>query len=86
MLLLNIRITGIFMKAKLNLKIDEELVPKLKAYARLHGKSVSQLVEDLLRKVTRSEKDLFTKRWRGKFNVSENDDPRFQKLKQRYLS
>jgi hypothetical protein len=74
------------MKTKLNLTIDKELVPKSKSYARLHGKSVSQLVEDLLRKITRSEKELFTKRWRGKFSVSENKDPRFQKLKQRYLS
>jgi hypothetical protein len=84
--MLNIRIIRIDMKAKLNLTIDKELVPKSKAYARLHGKSVSQLVEDLLRKIIRNEKDLFTVRWRGKFTISENDDPRFQKLKQRYLS
>ena len=74
------------MKTKLNLTIDKELVPKSKAYARLKGKSVSQLVEDLLRNITHTENDLFTNRWRGKFRVSENEDPRFQKLKRRYLT
>lgn len=73
------------MKTKLNLTIDKDLIPKSKAYARLRGKSVSQLVEEMLRQITSGEERQFTTRWRGKFSVAENTDPRFKKLKQRYL-
>ncbi len=72
------------MKTKLNLTIDKDLVPKSKAYARLKGKSVSQLVEDLLRMATSNKDESFVKRWRGKFIISDNTDPRYQILKRRY--
>ena len=38
------------MKTKLNLTINSKLVPNSKEYARKKGKSVSQLVEELLEK------------------------------------
>ena len=72
------------MKTKLNLTIDKDLVPKSKAYARLRGKSVSQFVEDLLRKAISTEETSFADRWRGKFKISEKTDPRYKSLKRRY--
>ena len=72
------------MKTKLNLTIDKDLVPKSKAYARLKGKSVSQFVEDLLRQAINSKDESFVKRWRGKFIISDNTDPKYQILKHRY--
>jgi hypothetical protein len=72
------------MKTKLNLTIDKDLVPKSKAYARMKGKSVSQFVEDLLRKAISDKDDSFIKRWRGKFTISDKTDTRYQVLKRRY--
>ena len=72
------------MKTKLNLTIDEELVPRTKAYARKHNKSVSKLVEELLREVTEKTNATFSKKWRGRFKLADKDGPRFEKLKERY--
>jgi len=74
------------MKLKMNLTIDKELVPQSKKYAKKHGISVSQLVEELLRETIRNDKPSFSTRWRGKFKTAEKDDVRFTKLKERYLS
>lgn len=72
------------MKTKLNLTIDEELVPLSKAFAKKHGKSVSELVETLLREVVAANEPTFSEKWRGKFSVAEKPDPRYAALKQRY--
>ena len=72
------------MKTKLNLTIDKDLVPKSKAYARMKGKSISQFVEDLLRKAISDKDESFIKRWRGKFTISDKTDTRYQVLKRRY--
>ena len=72
------------MKTKLNLTIDKDLVPKSKAYARMKGKSVSQFIEDLLRKAISNKDESFVKRWRGKFIIADKTDPRHQILKRRY--
>jgi len=72
------------MKTKLNLTIDEELVPLSKAFAKKHGKSVSELVETLLREVVAANEPTFSEKWRGKFSVVEKPDPRYAALKQRY--
>ncbi len=74
------------MKAKLNLTIDEELIPVSKEYARSQGMSVSQLVEELLLDVTRKAKPSFSQRWQGKFRADEKPEPRYEKLKQRFLT
>ncbi len=74
------------MKAKLNLTIDEDLVPQSKEYARSKSISVSQLVEQLLRAVTQKQSPTFTSKWRGKFKVSKRTGPRFDKLQKRFLS
>lgn len=72
------------MKTKLNLTIEKELVPRTKAFARKHGKSVSELVEELLREVTDKSSSTFSKKWRGRFKLAQKDGPRFKKLKERY--
>lgn len=72
------------MKTKLNLTIDKDLIPKSKAFARLRGKSVSQIVEELLRKAIRTDGVSFVDRWRGKFKIADKTDPRYQILKRRY--
>lgn len=72
------------MKTKLNLTIDEELVPLSKAFAKKQGKSVSELVEILLREVVAEDAPSFSEKWRGKFSVEEKSDPRYAALKERY--
>lgn len=72
------------MKTKLNLTIDSGLVPQTKHYAKKQGKSVSQLVEDLLRKVVSESEITFSKRWKGKFKISDGLDSRTEYLKSRY--
>jgi hypothetical protein len=72
------------MKTKLNLTIDEDLVPKTKAFARKHGKSVSQLVEELLRLVTEQSDVPFSEKWLGKFTIQEKKSSRYSVLKDRY--
>jgi hypothetical protein len=72
------------MKTKLNLTIDEDLVPKTKAYARKNGMSVSELVEEYLREVTKKPDRSFSQKWRGKFKIDEKKSPRFERLKDRY--
>jgi post-segregation antitoxin (ccd killing protein) len=74
------------MKSKINLTIDEELIPQSKDYAKKQGLSVSQLVEELLRRSVQNDKPSFSSHWRGKFKVADKDDGRFNKLQERYLS
>lgn len=45
-----------FMKARLNITIEEDVLTKAKVYAEKKGSSVSQLVEDYLRAVTEKSK------------------------------
>lgn len=72
------------MKSKLNLTIDEELIPLSKAYARKKGKSVSQLVESLLLEEIRRETPSFAEKWRGRFQSVEKEEPRYKVLRDRY--
>ncbi len=74
------------MKTKLNLTIDEELVPLSKEYARSRGISVSQLVEELLREATENDGPTFSEKWRGRFKPARKEGPRYEKLKDRFLS
>lgn len=72
------------MKSKLNLTIDKDLVSLSKAFARKRGKSVSELVELLLREVIRRESPSFAEKWRGRFQAVVKDDRRYEVLKKRY--
>ena len=77
--------TGPGMKKKLTVTVDEELIPLAKRYARSRGLSLSSVIEQSLREVTRQEKPSFSSRWRGKFRPAERDDPRYRALARRYL-
>ncbi len=71
-------------KAKLNLTINEKLIPRTKLYASKHGKSVSQLVEELLTQVLESETIGFNNKWLGKLSVSKEESARMKNLKSRF--
>ena len=73
------------MKTRLNLTIDENLIPRTKKYAKSHGISVSQLVEDLLRETTKKEEPGFSSKWRGRFKPVKKNEPRYEIFKDRYL-
>ena len=73
------------MKTRLNLTIDEELLPKFKEYASVEGVSISQLVEDMLREKLEPENfQSFSSKWRGKFKIVEKKEVRYETLAKRY--
>jgi hypothetical protein len=74
------------MKAKLTITVDEALIPEAKLYARKHGVSLSQLIENSLRTLTSQAKPSFSERWGGQFEASEHDTERYRKLAKKYLS
>jgi len=71
-------------KTKLNLTINSKLIPRSKLFAKKKGKSVSQLVEELLEKELEKDKINFTDKWLGELNLIEGEDARFKYLKERY--
>lgn len=75
------------MRTKLTITVDENIIPKLKIYARSQNTSLSQLIEDNLRHFVTPDKLSFTQKWRGRFKDvdTSTDDPRMQFLKDRYL-
>lgn len=74
------------MKAKLTVTIDEEVIPKAKAYAKARGISLSQLVEISLREISSDggEVQSFAERWRGRFVAADRDDERYRALVERH--
>ncbi len=74
------------MKQKLTITVDAELIPTAKRYARARGVSLSSLVEQSLREMTRGETPSFSSRWRGKFQAAQREnDPRYDALAKKYL-
>ena len=74
------------MKRKLTITADTELISMAKRYARTRGVSLSSLVEQSLREMTRGETPSFFSRWRGKFRVAQRgNDPRYEALAKKYL-
>ena len=73
------------LKTKLTLTIDRDLIPAAKRHARSVGTSLSSLVEESLREMIGDKKETFATRWRGSLKIVEQDEPRFQALKQKYL-
>jgi len=73
------------MKARLTVKIEEDLIPQAKRYARSRGMSLSQLIETSLRGVIKDEELQFSQRWRGRFEPAGQDDERYNSLAKRYL-
>lgn len=77
------------MKTKLTITIDSELVPLAKKYAKSQGVSLSSLVEQALRDMTKEQEPelSFVEKWRGKFKPMtdrEIDDARYEYLARKY--
>jgi len=73
------------MKTKLTLTVDDDVVRRSKEHAGHNNTSLSQLVEDLLRKEVEAEEPDFVDTWGGKFVLREHPgDPRFERLKRKY--
>ena len=73
------------MKTKLTVTIDAELVPRAKQYARMQGVSLSQLIETALWETCAEARPTFSQRLRGKFQVAQRGDERYQQLARKYL-
>jgi len=73
------------MKTKVTLTIDQELLPQAKHYARSHGHSLSQWIENSLREMGHADDTPFSQRWRGKFKTSDRQSPRYKALQKRYF-
>jgi hypothetical protein len=74
------------MKTKLTVTVDEEILPRAKEAAAARGKSLSQLVEDMLRELAAERTPSFSERWRGKFRPAEKKgDPLYEALAEKYL-
>jgi len=72
------------MKTKLNLTINSKLIPRSKLFAQKQGKSVSQVVEELLAKAIEEDKSSFSDKWLGKLTLSDKQSNRAEYLKNRY--
>lgn len=77
------------MKQKLTLTVDKGITQIAKRTARRQGKSLSTLVEELLKRETEKElgagKHLsFSERWRGKMVLKTDKDERSQALRKKY--
>ena len=73
------------MKTKLTVTVDEELLQKVKDYARSLGISLSQLIERALREMKQAEHPSFSERWRGKLRAADRRDERYRRLVEKYL-
>lgn len=74
------------MKTKLTVTIDRDLLPRAKRYARSRGVSLSEIIENSLRRLSSSdETPSFSARWRGQFVPVERTDERFVALAKKYL-
>ena len=84
------------MKTRLTLTVDPHVTHAAKRAARLRNKSLSALVEDLLREVSMvdsgvdsgiapASKQSFSERWAGQLELDrKEDDVRFQALAEKY--
>ena len=73
------------MKNKLTVTVEKELIPKAKAYAKLHGISLSEIIEETFKKLSGRKGASFSDKWRGKFTVVRKNEHRFTKLSEKYL-
>ena len=47
------------MKTKLTLTLDKEVIKEAKAYAKDHGQSLSKIVENYFKDITKKEKNTY---------------------------
>ncbi len=76
---------GLDMKNKLTVTVDRDLIPKAKAYAKLHGTSLSEIIEETFKKLSGRKGSSFSGKWRGKFTAVRKNEHRFIKLSEKYL-
>ena len=77
------------MKRKLTITVDAEVVPLAKRYARSCGVSLSSLVEQSLRELTKDAEPSFVEQWAGAWKGKlhpppEGEDPRYEYLARKY--
>ena len=75
------------MKKKLTVTVDADVLPLAKRYAKSKGVSLSSLVEQALRDMTREEEPTFSEKWRGKFKSmtdAEIESARYEFLARKY--
>ena len=75
------------MKSKLTITVDSEILPLAKRYAKSKGVSLSSLIEEALREMTKEQEPTFSEKWRGKFKPmtdTEINDARYEYLARKY--
>jgi hypothetical protein len=73
------------MKRKLTLTVDQSVIRAGKEMAKREGTSLSQLVEDSVRKRTEAAQRPFSEQWGGCIRIDERpDDLRLAYLKEHY--
>ena len=73
------------MKSKLTVTVDRSMIEFGKQYASRRGTSLSQVIEDALRRIARFEQPSFSRKWRGRFSKSaRRGDERMRHLENRY--
>lgn len=79
------------MKTRLSLTVDPRVTHRAKRYAQSKNKSLSALVEDLLKGVAAAESDesnskpvSFSKRWAKQLKPARKIDPRYKQLAEKY--
>ena len=75
------------MKSKLTITVDSEILPLVKRYAKSKGVSLSSLIEEALREMTKEQEPTFSEKWRGKFKPmtdTEINDARYEYLARKY--
>ena len=73
------------MKTKLTITVDSEILPLAKRYAKSRGVSLSSLVEQALREMTKEQEPTFSEKWRGKLKLAERNTPRYDALVRKYI-
>jgi hypothetical protein len=59
------------MKNRLTVTVDRDLIPKSNDYAKLHGTSLSEIIEETFKKLSGRKGSSFSGKWRGKFTAAE---------------
>jgi len=77
--------TGVDMRRKVTVTLDERLIPRAKALARRRGLSLSALIERALNEQAPPSDQSFSTRWRGKFHPADRGDERYRTLARKYL-
>lgn len=73
------------MKTKLTLSVEKSLLPVARRCARQRGRSLSAMVEDYFRNMTREGEPTFSQKWSGRFRAANRNTPLYRALAKKYL-